>query len=299
LYEGFTPEAPHGFASSFDYRVYRHFVDRSPDEEVEDFRAMMRALHDHSISDAASAFLRGRRCAAIMGGHKMRRDGADYRRVARLGAALRSVGFLVATGGGPGAMEAGHLGALSGDWERIVDRLAAAPALPDNLLEINHPDPAVSRAKLAELQAWFAPAYWARLRVDDPGESIAVPTWHYGHEPTTVFASHIAKYFQNSIREDGLLAIAHYGIVYTPGRAGTLQEIFQDAAQNYYKTVHIASPMVFLGRTYWTETLPVAPLLKSLFANTADPRLLFTDSVEEAVAFLIRLRPVLDAELSR
>ena len=54
-----------------------------------------------------------------------------------------------------------------------------------------------------------------------PGPSLAVPTWFYGHEPSNLFASHIAKYFSNSIREDTLLAVALYGIVFAPGSAGT------------------------------------------------------------------------------
>ena len=50
----------------------------------------------------------------------------------------------------------------------------------------------------------------------DGGESLGVPTWVYVDEPTGGFATHIAKYFTNSIREDGLLAIARSGVVYAP-----------------------------------------------------------------------------------
>ena len=64
-------------------------------------------------------------------------------------------------------------------------------------------------------------------------------------EPISLFASHIAKYFSNSIREDGLLAVATAGIVFAPGGAGTMQEIFQDGAQNAYR-VFGRSPMAFL-----------------------------------------------------
>jgi len=42
-------------------------------------------------------------------------------------------------------------------------------------------------------------------------------------------------------------AIAVSGIVYAPGRAGTTQELFQDAAQNAYG-IRGRSPMVLLGR---------------------------------------------------
>ena len=61
--------------------------------------------------------------------------------------------------------------------------------------------------------------------------SLGIPTWLYGHEPSTPFATHIAKYFVNSVREDTILTVAYGGIIFTPGSAGTLQEIFQEAVQ--------------------------------------------------------------------
>ena len=85
-----------------------------------------------------------------------------------------------------------------------------------------------------------------RRRWPNGADSLAIPTWFYGHEPTNAFAPHIAKYFSNSLREDGLLAIATGGVIYAPGSAGTVQEIFMDAAQNHYATFGAISPMVFL-----------------------------------------------------
>ena len=41
----------------------------------------------------------------------------------------------------------------------------------------------------------------------------------------------------------GLLAIAKHGVIYAPGSAGTIQEIFQDAAQNHYSSFGPPSPM--------------------------------------------------------
>ena len=97
------------------------------------------------------------------------------------------------------------------------------------------------------------PAYQIANAITSPYDSLGIPTWHDGHEPTTPLATHIGKYFQNSIREDGLLALAKQGIVYAEGKAGTIQEIFQDGAQNYYKTFEYFSPMVLLSVKYWTE----------------------------------------------
>ena len=77
-------------------------------------------------------------------------------------------------------------------------------------------------------------------------------------------ATHLAKYIENALREDGILTIAMGGIIYSPGSAGTMQEIFQDAVQNHYLSFGYASPMVFLGAEYWTDEMPVYPLLKHL-----------------------------------
>ena len=85
-------------------------------------------------------------------------------------------------------------------------------------------DPAAYMRVADEIRERFAPG----------GKSLAIPTWVTAGEPISQFASHIAKYFSNSIREDGLLAVATAGIVFAPGGAGTMQEIFQDAAQNAY-----------------------------------------------------------------
>ena len=95
-----------------------------------------------------------------------------------------------------------------------------------------------------------------------PGrESLAIPTWVSEGEPISQFASHIAKYFSNSIREDGLLAVASAGIVFAPGGAGTMQEIFQDAAQNAYN-VFGRSPMVFLDRRHYCDETGLYPALQ-------------------------------------
>ena len=169
-------------------------------------------------------------------------------------------------------MEAANLGAALAPYESdavdtAVDTLAAAPHYEDD--------------------TYLDRALDVRDRFSDRAESLAVPTWFYGHEPSNLFSTHVAKYFANSIREDGLLAIATYGVIYAPGSAGTIQEVFMDAAQNHYETFGPASPMVFLDRTYWTETKPVYPLVKTLAADTPyEDRLAATDDIETAVSFI-------------
>ena len=168
-------------------------------------------------------------------------------------------------------MEATHLGAwMAGRSGEEVDKaleiLSGAPSFKDEL--------------------WLDSAF----RVMDlfpvgKYRSLGIPTWLYGHEPATPFATHIAKYFDNSIREDSILTIAKGGIIYTPGSAGTIQEIFQDATQNHYESFGFASPMVFMGKEFWTGKLPVYNLLESLMEKGLYRNLILhiVDNADEAV----------------
>jgi len=278
LMEGYERGTPSTRDDTRDARIYRYFKDRKRDgRDAPVMDALAFRIHDHAIDNALRDLLSPddgaeRRVVGIMGGHQLERDATLYRRVARLGWALTQQGFFVATGGGPGAMEAANLGAALASYEAdavddAVDLLAAAPHYTDD--------------------AYLDRAFDVRERYPDRTESLAVPTWFYGHEPSNLFSTHVAKYFANSIREDGLLAIATYGVVYAPGSAGTIQEVFMDAAQNHYETFGPASPMVFLDETYWTETKPVFPLLKTLSEDTAYHECLTaTDDVETAVSLI-------------
>ncbi len=282
LLAGFDPEVPESFdRATLDSRIYRHAQSFAARTTLPIMEALAQRLHDHSIDDALGDLLNNprnlRRVVAIMGGHSMGRDEPAFLTVARVARALTRKGYFIASGGGPGAMEAANLGA----W--------CAPHSKDELVG--------AVASLAELPSYTTPGYLARgleVRASLPhgGESLAIPTWFYGHEPTNVFASHVAKYFSNSLREDGLLAIAHDGVIYAPGSAGTIQEVFMDAAQNHYGTFTLISPMVFLGSAYWTQTKPVYPLLKQLAAGKQYFHLLaLCDSVEEVVAAIVERPP--------
>lgn len=76
-----------------------------------DETARARALHDHAITRALSRTVSGRRVVAFMGDHKLSRDSDAYRLVAECSQRLTCEGYLVVSGGGPGAMETAHLGA--------------------------------------------------------------------------------------------------------------------------------------------------------------------------------------------
>jgi predicted Rossmann-fold nucleotide-binding protein len=242
-----------------------------------------------------------------MGGHGEERGSPTYLQVALIAKRLTEEGFLMASGGGPGCMEATHLGALmagrpEGELSDAAGLLSAVPKLPDTR-QIVRADGSVDLDLVAALHRWWVPAVEMMSRHEQRGsDSLAIPTWHYGHEPTSPLAKHVAKYFLNSVREDVLLAVASGGVVFSPGKAGTLQEVFQGAARNYYD---VFAPMVFWDERFWTETLPVRPLLEGLFIGLHgmakeefDAKILITSDVDEAVAFLRNSRACLPGERS-
>jgi predicted Rossmann-fold nucleotide-binding protein len=232
------------------------------------------ALHDHAIDDALDERLAGVRAVGVMGGHGVERTEPDYAAAARLGRALARAGLHVVTGGGPGAMEAASLGAyLSSEADDAVDtalrELSAAPTFRPSVTD------------------WATTASEVRRQFPDGAASTGIPTWFYGHEPPNLFATALAKYFQNALREDTLLRRCDAGIVFLPGAAGTVQEIFQDGCENYYADASTVAPMVLVGRAYWTEQAPAWPLLLALArGRPMEGSIHLVDSDEEAVAIV-------------
>jgi len=256
------------YADSLDARAYA-WSHEIPSPQA----TLAQALHDHGIDEALTDWLPGRRLVGVMGGHDLDRSSARYADAARLGWMLGQ-SYVVATGGGPGAMEAANLGCfLAGssrdDLARAVTSLAGVPSFR----------PSVDQ--------WAAKAMTVTAGIDGR-DSLGVPTWFYGHEPPNVFATAIAKYFRNAIREAILLQICDAGIVFLPGVGGTVQEVFQDACENYYAAPESVAPMVLVGRTYWTETLPVWPLLRSLaHGRPMEGHIHLVDDVEAAAAVIV------------
>jgi predicted Rossmann-fold nucleotide-binding protein len=295
LLEGFTAARAGSYAESVDFKIYLQYVVTGRYAPTDYFTAMMEAVHDNAIREATQDYLKSvsaKAAVAFMGGHDLPRTSAVYSQVAWLARDLARSGFLPISGGGPGAMEATHLGALHQNASpraltRALAELARFPALPTRLQDVVAQNGKIDQRLVRQAHAWLLPAYQIRQRIRNPGESLAIPTWLYGHEPTTPLATKIAKYFQNSVREDRLLAIATHGAIYVEGRAGTLQEIFQDATQNYYRIQGEFSPMIFLGTRQWTETLPAIPLLKKLFnPDDFDRYVCVTDEPERILDFI-------------
>jgi predicted Rossmann-fold nucleotide-binding protein len=265
-----------GSAASLDARITEWFASSSG--SVHD--VLVRAVHDATIDASVARFVVGRRVAGVMGGHALDRDSPFYRTVAELGRALTQAGFTVATGGGPGVMEAANLGAWMAPFGQVAfeESLATLASAPNY-----EADPAGYQQRASDV----------RSRRPDGGESLGVPTWVYLDEPGSAFATHIAKYFTNSIREDGLLAIARSGVVYAPGSAGTEEEIFTDTAQNSLTLYKVRSPVVFLGRAFFEGEHPelVTAARRQADAFGWSELVTVCDEPDEVVAFIAEHDP--------
>ncbi len=94
-------------------------------------------------------------------------------------------------------------------------------------------DPAYTQiAQRARPLASLKVAMRAPELIAKPAASVAVPAGRFGHGPGTPLATQIARYFENSVREDGLVSIGTYGVMFAAGTAGTIQEIFQNTTNN-------------------------------------------------------------------
>src|SRR5438034_6345456 len=109
-----------------------------------------------------------------MGSYSTRRDDPQYAVVAELGWQLARAGFLVATGGGPGLMEAANLGAF-------LSHHAETSAL-DGAIAILKKAPAYESDPAGYVEATRR----VRAGESDGAGSLGVPTWVYPDEPVNL-----------------------------------------------------------------------------------------------------------------
>ena len=283
LMEGWTPTED----LSTDKKIYDHFV-KMGKNNTDVLESLSQRLHDHAIDDGMTDLLEGKfngghhkKVIGVMGGHGTSRADEYYGKVVRIARALTKQGYFIATGGGPGTMEAANLGA----WLQHASDDEVEEALK-----------ILAKAPVYTSKGYMEAAQTVLDLHPKGGASIAIPTWFYGHEPTNLFSVHIAKYFSNSIREDGLLAISTHGVIFAPGSAGTTQEIFMDATQNHYVTFEKISPMVFLSEKRYKEDTMLFPCIQQLAEGRAYADYLFCSDSESDIVDFIQTHPPLESE---
>ena len=230
LMHGYERGSHQSFAETLDGRIYEHYQ-QSDQANVLD--TLYQRLHDHAIDDAVSSLLsngRKHKTVGIMGGHSLTRDDDNFTLIAKTAWRLTKAGYFISTGGGPGAMEAGNLGAYLS--EQPIDSLMEAIEL-------------LKTAPTYRSAGWFDTALEVLDRYPEGASSLGVPTWFYGHEPSNLFASHIAKYFANSVRRRSSGNVAG-GLSMPKEPRVRCRRSFRMPAK-IIVTCDVVSPMVFLG----------------------------------------------------
>ncbi|WOH80326.1 hypothetical protein RX327_31645 [Bradyrhizobium sp. BEA-2-5] len=269
LLGGFNPWDPMGFTLSRDFAIYREFATNGGPLPASLAVRAAQAEHDAAIADALRIFLKTvqRPLVGIMGGHSLPRDHLAYKAIAYLARDLAREHFLLVTGGGPGVMEAAHLGVAFSSFDSVgpldeaIGLISAVPKAPilDELFTDTWTVKDEKLGAIDDARKWLKTALEVRAKAPEIlPVSLAIPTWLYGAEPTMPFATHYAKYFQNSLREEALVNNSRAGIVYGRGGGGTMREIYQDVERNYYaKTLDEITPMIFFDAGKFWETDPV------------------------------------------
>jgi predicted Rossmann-fold nucleotide-binding protein len=253
LYDHFDPEIPNSYKNSRDFEIYTHFTDHQNKQKLSTFLQVTESIHDASIRIALFEYIRYRnldkRIVGVMGGHKVSRKEEEFYKIAVISKTLTERGYVMTSGGGPGMMEATHLGAYFAgrkisELEDAISILEDAPFFSD--------------------EYWLVKSYEVKEKYPPLTKqmSVGVPTWVHGHEPPNPFPGKIAKFFAASIRQEVLIQIAKAGIIFSRGSAGTLREIYQTVEQNHYNLWDNKYPMVFFDKQYWTKKFTTYEKLK-------------------------------------
>ncbi len=338
LREGYDPADYRTFAQSFDFKTFLEFISKGSDSPrvFADWDAQAR--HDAGIGFATTEYMRkvlesGRSFVGVMGGHSLHRTDEGYRLIAELALKLTQHGYVVFSGGGPGAMEACHLGAYfanstSTEFQAALADLAAYPNQPSYADAYDNATGALETgakadAALKAISAWYNAALTACSRASGPpGESLAIPTWVWGSEPTNPFATCYAKFYQDGLREQNLIKLVQAGMVFAHGGGGTMRELFQLIENNYYATSPDKFiPMIFADPgDFWRRHPALAPngdrtadyidvrgVLQDTFdSGIADAgmreacmkKVVYTTDFNEILAVLSAQKPAADANLT-
>jgi len=256
-----------------DEAIYKDYLSKGK-WSTDLVEVLTRRIHDFSMDDCLEQLpkeIGAANMVCITGGFFQERTDPWFRKIAETARLLTLDNKFVVTGGGPGIMEGANLGAyLAGYNESALDTALAI----------------LGKAPQYTNRDWQARSSEAKEMFPKGRRSLGIPTWFYGFEPPNIFASDIAKYFDNSIREGVLMSIAKAGFVFAPGSAGARQEIFMAATQNHFGTTGYFCPMVFLGKHHYQVETHVFQLVNEVANANYRDLLYITDDPADVVRFI-------------
>lgn len=200
----------------------------------------MMALHDGVVKELFLRLYGSRKIVGVMGGTSeyIPRTSQNYKNIARICRSLALEDFVIATGGGDGAMEAANLGAKFSVYseEDLEEALKLAEQYPEGGTE-----PEDVKFYKALFEKW-------------PKQSInafASSTWTY--TDNNWLCQYQARFFSDALAEFLLVDHCNCGIIFAPGGPGTRFECglwMQNQAYETGSGNSFAKPSVFLNTYY-------------------------------------------------
>lgn len=219
-----------------------------------------KSLHDQDASaDLEDYFTQypAQERIGIMGGSDLDRDTSGYHEVALLSKRLSESDYTIITGGGPGAMEAAHVGAWFAcrsdeDLNNAIKMLSTVPKYAKN--------------------EWLRTATEVQDKYPrlSPTKDVAITTFVYGHRPPTSFASKLTTYFSEPLREEAILLSSTGAMIFTPGGAGTDEEVLESIKYNTYRGAYKDRPLILFKSGHWNEKFSSKILSKAITADSVD-----------------------------
>ncbi len=260
LYAGL--DEPGGYAATVDSRAYEWARDRRLAGDA--YATLLKAMHDDSVSDALDEWVAGRRVVGIMGGPQPSPAApAGTRRRPGPARSLAEAGLLVATGGGPGAMEAANLGRGRALGRRARTRrwsccVRCRPSLPDVGAWVR-----VAFEVVDVVRGWSGGSRRREVGVD-PAVARRPDLVLRPRAAERLRRGHREVLLQRGPRGRAARAVERRGDRHAGGRRDRAGGVPARDPALLRAGRSTPPPLVLVGVDHWVETLPVWPLLRAM-----------------------------------